>query len=148
MRRFAVACVLLLSSAFSQAACYSVYDGGGVLLLRTEQAPVDLQYRIGDVVREKFGDGASMVFVANGEDCNSVGEPNREPNLNGRGFGSVGAMPIATYTGAAAVYGAGRYVGSGYGGFGRVGSAAYPHVGPRGGQFRYTASGNKSYRRR
>jgi hypothetical protein len=120
--RFGVALVLSAACSLSQAACYSVYDGGGELLLRTEQAPVDLQHRIGDVVREKFGNGACMVFVADGVDCDSAD-----------------VVPVAGYTETTA-YGAGRY-----GGFGR---AAYPHVGPRGGQFRYTATGNKSYQRK
>lgn len=63
MLRFGIACVLSAACSLSQAACYSVYDGGGVLLLRSEYAPVDLQHRIGDVVPAKFGVGPAWFLL-------------------------------------------------------------------------------------
>lgn len=149
MLRFFIACALLLAGSFSYANCYSVYDGGGVLLLRTVQAPVDLQHRIGDVVRAKFGDGASMVFSAEDPECDPVTQGGTGSHSSWVGLGSVGAIgTMNVYSSAGSSYGGG-YSGAG-GSYGRrySGAASYTHVGPRGGRYRYTASGNRSYQKR
>ena len=164
MLRFGIACVLSAACSLSQAACYSVYDGGGALLLRSERAPVDLQHRIGDVVPAKFGVGASMVFATDNGVCHEADGSGGEPTASGRAVDSVAAPSVATApvafvpvgvaaatapTAAAGAYVFGRYSGSSVRG-GAVGgsSASYPHTGSRGGKYRYTASGNKSYQRK
>lgn len=100
-----------------------------------------------------------MVFATDNGVCHEADGSGGEPTASGRSLAAAVAAPAAApmaapmaapvvaYAGAAAVYGAGRYGGSSYRGTGGVGNAGYPHVGPRGGQYRVTASGKKSYSR-
>ena len=161
MLRFGIACVLSAACSLSQAACYSVYDGGGVLLLRSEHAPVDLQHRIGDVVPAKFGAGASMVFATDNGVCHeadgSGGEPPSWRAVDSVAAPSVATAPVAFVPAgiaaaamplaAAGVYAFPRYS-DGVGRRSAIGSSSvsYPHVGPRGGVYGYASSGKKSYR--
>lgn len=146
-----------MACSLSPAACYSVYDGDGVLLLRSEDAPVDLQYHLGDVVPAKFGAKASMIFATDNGVCHEANGPGDGPTVRERAVDSVTTAPVvfvptgvaaaALPLAAAGVYAFPRYsndVGrrSAIGGS----SASYPHTGPRGGVYGYTSSGKKSYR--
>ena len=153
MFRLFIAVALSLAGAGSYANCYSVYNGAGVLLIRTTQAPVDLQHRIGDVVRAKFGDGASMVFSPDGSDCAPVESGGAAASAHWQGAGAVGNGSLSVYSSANSVYsggysGAARYLSAGARGQRPYAAGGYLHTGPRGGQYRYTASGGKSYQRR
>lgn len=68
----AVTCGFALSA---QAACYSVYNTAGKLINQSTQAPVDtrLQYHL--TVPQRFGQGATLVHVADDNGCAVVDMP-------------------------------------------------------------------------
>ena len=68
----AVTCSFALSA---QASCYSVYNTAGKLINQSTQAPVDtrLQYHL--TVPRRFGQGATMVHVADNDGCSIVDMP-------------------------------------------------------------------------
>lgn len=167
MRRFACAvavlCVGLLGHAY--AGCYSVHDSTGKTVFRSAHAPVDLSGPMGDAVRARFGDGAHMVVNVVTEDCLPLSEDSAEKPFEGAGWAKVQTGSIASYADAQVIsvtpaysgggydggqgyYGsAGAYGGSAYSG-GRRSAMGYPHVGPRGGHYRITSGGHRSYRGR
>ena len=153
MRRFLCACALVALTGVGnvQASCFTVYNKEGVMVLRTVQPPVDLQREIGDTVPEKFGIGATMVMGNDSSDCLSHGEGVTAVPFSGAAWehlDSGGQVDVlAGYSGGQGAL-PGGYSGAAYGTGGRSAALGFPHTGPRGGQFRYNASGNKVYRGR
>lgn len=59
----------------AQASCYSVYNSAGKLINQSIQAPVDtrLQYHL--TVPQRFGQGATLVHIADDHSCPVVDMP-------------------------------------------------------------------------
>ena len=153
MRRFLCACVLVVLTGLgnAQASCFTVYNKEGAMVLRTTEPPVDLSRRIGDTVPEKFGPGSTMLMVSDSSDCWPHGEGVKEVPFSGAAWAhleSVGQVDVlgGGLTGQVAL--PGGYSSAAYRSGGRSAALGFPYTGPRGGQFRYSASGNKVYRGR
>lgn len=142
MRRLVCTVALLALAGFGHvhAACFTVYDKAGQLVLRTDQSPVDLRRQIGDTVPERFGVGATMVMATDGRECLLHGVGAAVVPFSGAEWDHLESGSLASLAGA--------YAGSPLAGGGRGGALGYPHVGPRGGHFRYSSGGNKVYRGR
>ena len=64
------ACSLTMSA---HAGCYSVYGPGGKLLLQSSEAPVDTRLDYHSTVPQRFGQGATLVYINDGQSCAEVG---------------------------------------------------------------------------
>lgn len=64
-------CGLALSA---HSACYSVYKANQ-LIYQSSEAPVDTRYQHHATVPQRFGKGATLIYVDDGENCPSVGKP-------------------------------------------------------------------------
>ena len=138
MRGFVCLCVGVLIAGAATASCFSVYDRSKALVYRHDESPVDMSNQIGDEVERRFGVGASMVFNLRDDECGREGVASGVTPFDGPGWEHlvVGSPQALAASG----------VGSGGGAaFGRVGAMGYPNTGPRGGKFRYTSGGSKTY---
>lgn len=143
---------LVLATA-THANCFTVHDGAGKLILQTMGSPVDLSRPLGDTVPQQFGPGSHLVFSADGSDCPVISARNADQrpstdetaNREFQAYESTSADWIhATQPGSAWNDGPRASGGSAYSGGSR--SARGPiHIGPRGGQYTITSTGNKNY---
>lgn len=61
-----VACGLTVSA---HASCYSVYRPDGTLVHQSSEAPVDTRFEYHRTVPQRFGQGATLVYVNDGQAC-------------------------------------------------------------------------------
>ena len=64
------ACGLSLSA---YANCYSVYSPASKLIFQSSEAPVDTRFEYHDTVPQRFGRGATLVYVNDEQSCPEVG---------------------------------------------------------------------------
>ena len=64
------ACGLSMSA---HAGCYSVYNPAGQLIYQSSEAPVDTRLEYHRTVPQRFGQGATLVYVNDDERCPNVG---------------------------------------------------------------------------
>ena len=64
----AIAAAALLTTA-AHAACYTVLDGKGNVILESSTPPVDMQYQLHQTVQHRYGKDARLVFGTTDEDC-------------------------------------------------------------------------------
>ncbi|CDS51486.1 hypothetical protein [Polaromonas sp. CG9_12] len=64
------ACGLSMSA---HAGCYSVYNPAGSLIHQSSEAPVDTRYEYHRTVPQRFGQGATLVYVNDDQHCPAVG---------------------------------------------------------------------------
>ena len=64
------ACGLTVSA---QAGCYSVYNPAGKLVHQSSEAPVDTRLEYHRTVPQRFGAGATLVYVNDDQRCPAVG---------------------------------------------------------------------------
>lgn len=64
------ACCLTMSA---HAGCYSVYNPAGSLIHQSSDAPVDTRYEYHRTVPQRFGRGATLVYVNDDQGCPGVG---------------------------------------------------------------------------
>lgn len=64
-----MACGLTVSA---HAGCYSVYRPGGTLIHQSSEAPVDTRYEYHRTVPQRFGQGATLVYVNDNEACSEL----------------------------------------------------------------------------
>ena len=145
MLSYAVAMFLAAGVGGASAGCYAVYDGAGKAVSRSSDAPVDLSRPIGDTVRERFGAGSHMVMGSRDDDCPALRGAHEKP-FDGAGWDKVQRGSVASVA-EAHVSSAPRSVAPYFGG-GAGGAYGYPHVGPRGGHYKITSGGHKSYKGR
>jgi hypothetical protein len=90
------ACGLTLSA---HAGCYSVYNPAGKLIFQSSEAPVDTRYDYHRTVPQRFGQGATLVYVNDEERCPGLGtlvssvsgaSPGRVAGMGGRTQGRPG----------------------------------------------------------
>lgn len=150
MKRFltlVVTCGLALSA---HAGCYTIYRAGQ-MIYQSSEAPVDTGRQFHTTVPQRFGTGATLVYLADAESCFFVdsgtsenvgktvqasylpshsGAAPRDPTIPAsvkiNPEINLGSMPSMSASG-------------GYGGNPML------HTGPKGGQFYINGSGNKSY---
>jgi hypothetical protein len=60
------ACGLTMSA---HAGCYSVYSPAGKLIHQSSEAPVDTRYEYHRTVPQRFGQGATLVYVNDDQGC-------------------------------------------------------------------------------
>ncbi len=143
---------LVLATA-AHANCFTVHDGAGKLILQTMDPPVDLSRPLGDTVPQQFGPGSHLVFSADESDCPVINarkadqRPSTVETAN-RAFHAYESSSAdwmhAAQPGSVSNDGRRANGGSAYSGGSR--SARGPiHIGPRGGQYTITSTGNKSY---
>lgn len=65
-----VACGLAMSA---HAGCYSVYNPAGHLIHQSSEAPVDTRFEYHRTVPQRFGQGATLVYVNDDQRCPGVG---------------------------------------------------------------------------
>lgn len=63
------ACGLTMSA---HASCYSVYNSAGNLIYQSSEAPVDTRYEYHRTVPQRFGQGATLVYVNDDQRCQSL----------------------------------------------------------------------------
>ena len=64
------ACGLSMSA---HAGCYSVYNPAGNLIYQSSEAPVDTRHEYHRTVPQRFGQGATLVYVNDEQRCPDVG---------------------------------------------------------------------------
>jgi len=64
------ACGLSMSA---HAGCYSVYNPAGKLIYQSSEAPVDTRYEYHRTVPQRFGQGATLVYVNDDQRCLDMG---------------------------------------------------------------------------
>ncbi|WP_051676076.1 hypothetical protein [Polaromonas glacialis] len=64
------ACGLSMSA---HAGCYSVYHPGGKLIYQSSEAPVDTRHEYHRTVPQRFGQGATLVYVNDNQPCLDMG---------------------------------------------------------------------------
>lgn len=64
------ACGLSMSA---HAGCYSVYNPAGNLIYQSSEAPVDTRHEYHRTVPQRFGQGATLVYVNDDQHCPDVG---------------------------------------------------------------------------
>ena len=93
MKRALVIIATLGCSLSAHATCYTVYSSAGKIIHQSSVAPVDTRLQYHMTVPQRFGAGATLVYVGNGENCASldsqIGVPRsdsfRGEKLNGQG---------------------------------------------------------------
>lgn len=137
----------------AHANCIKVHDGAGKLILQTMDPPVDLSWPLGDTVPLQFGLGSHLVFSADGSDCPLISnrKADQRPSIGetaNRAFqayrsSSAGwmhtAQPGAVWNNGQRGSGGSTYSGGSRSGRGPI------HIGPCGGQYSITSTGNKNY---
>ncbi len=89
------ACGLTMSA---HAGCYSVYNPAGNLIYQSSEAPVDTRYEYHRTVPQRFGQGATLVYVNDDQRCPAMGtlvavsgaSPGRVAGMGGRTQGRPG----------------------------------------------------------
>ena len=79
-------------ASVAQATCYTVYNNAGKMIHQSADAPVDTRLQYHMTVPQRFGPGATLVYVSNGESCSSFGafakvsgfESNRDQRIDGQ----------------------------------------------------------------
>jgi hypothetical protein len=72
MKRFftlLAACGFALSA---QSACYIVYKADR-LIYQSSQPPVDTRYQYHATVPQRFGQGSTLIYLSNNDNCSSIG---------------------------------------------------------------------------
>ena len=64
------ACGLTMSA---HAGCYSVYNPAGNLIYQSSEAPVDTRYEYHRTIPQRFGQGATLVYVNDDQRCLNMG---------------------------------------------------------------------------
>ena len=64
------ACGLSMSA---HAGCYSVHNRAGQLIYQSSEAPVDTRFEYHRTVPQRFGQGATLVYVNDDQRCPDVG---------------------------------------------------------------------------
>ena len=81
------ACGLSLSA---HAGCYSVYNPAGHLIYQSSEAPVDTRYEYHRTIPQRFGQGATLVYVNDEQRCLDMGT---QVGLSGASSGRTQARP-------------------------------------------------------
>lgn len=136
MKRATVGLICAIYACCSNAACYSVLNGQQKLVYRSQETPVDLSLHIGDTVPVRFGQGATMLIDAIGTDCAPVNAGEHKTPVPFAWMDAPAHDPLTMANSWPATRG-GIVAGGG-----RLG---YPYIGPRGGHYRITSGGHRSY---
>ena len=81
------ACGLSMSA---HAGCYSVYNPAGQLIYQSSEAPVDTRLEYHRTVPQRFGQGATLVYVNDDQRCLDMGT---QFGLSSASFGRTQARP-------------------------------------------------------
>ena len=73
MKRALVIIATLGWAISAHATCYTVYSSAGKVIHQSSDAPVDTRLQYHMTVPQRFGAGATLVYVGNGENCASLG---------------------------------------------------------------------------
>lgn len=142
--------VMLAFGVPAKATCYTVYRDSTVLFQST-RAPVDMSQPISVTVPAKFGEGATMTFTGSSA-CQEVSMPTHPGGdaiaTTGRGTRASATLRVpssATLDPGQFVSSAQEINGLADDRSGAGSGSSDVHVGPRGGRYTLTPSGNKSY---
>ncbi len=64
----------LMVCASASASCYTILSPNGNVVYRAANPPIDMSYKLHQVVPPRFGAGATMVFELEKASCSRVGE--------------------------------------------------------------------------
>ena len=79
-------------ASMAEATCYTVYDKSGKMIYQSSDAPVDTRLEYHRTVPQRFGPGATIVYIGNEESCSPLGslvevsrsESNRKQTIDGQ----------------------------------------------------------------
>jgi hypothetical protein len=75
----------------AHAGCYSVYNPAGNLIFQSSEAPVDTRLEYHSTVPQRFGQGATLVYINDEQSCTQVGTlVGMSDATTGRATGRVG----------------------------------------------------------
>ena len=74
----------------AHAGCYSVYNPAGKLIYQSSEAPVDTRYEYHRTVPQRFGQGATLVYVNDDQRCLDMGT---QVGLSSPSSGRIQARP-------------------------------------------------------
>ena len=86
---FAILAVCCLTMS-AHAGCYSVYNPAGNLIYQSSEAPVDTRYEYHRTIPQRFGQGATLVYVNDDQRCLDMG---MQVGLSGVSSGRTQARP-------------------------------------------------------
>lgn len=150
MKRFVTLVVTCGFALSAHAGCYSIYRAGQIIY-QSSEAPVDTALQFHASIPQRFGQGATLVYLANADSCVFVDSAPSEnlgktvqasyllPHAGTAPRGPT--IPLSIQRGAEINMDSipSMTASGGYGGNSSL------NTGPRGGQFYYNGNGNKTY---
>lgn len=82
-KSWAVLAAGLLFAAASQAGCYTVINGKGIIVSQTSTPPVDMSRPLHETIPVRYGKGARMIFGVADDSCGPEVEPWFAPASHG-----------------------------------------------------------------